>query len=141
MIRPLVLLALLAALVPTTAAPLRTQTDLACESFGPALKLECAVNIRTPEGAPLSGATVTLGASMPSVANARSVRPVMAAPGKKPGEYRGVLELETGGVYSVLVDIAGSARDRVARSVRVEACAANKRCPAVPVSESPPGKK
>ena len=88
------------------------------------------MRLRGADGAPLQGARVTLGATMPSMPMAHSVAPAVAAPTGQPGEYRGLLQLEMPGVWAVQVDVAGPLRDRAVRPLMVDACAAQQRCPA-----------
>lgn len=118
---------------PALAAP-RPAVDLQCVAFGAGPQLECTVRLRATDGAPLSGASVTLGATMPSMPMAHSVKPTTAAPSGQPGEYRGLLQLEMHGVWAVQVDIAGPVRDRVVRPLRVNECADGRRCPIEPAS-------
>ena len=122
----LVLGAALAA-AAAVAAP-RPQVDLQCEAFGMGPQLECTVRLRA-SGAPLVGAQVTLGASMPSMPMAHTVKPAAAAPPGQPGEYRGRLELQMTGVWAVQVDVAGPLRDRVVRPLRIDDCEGDRRCP------------
>lgn len=114
------------------AAAERAAVELRCESFGNGPQLECVARLRSADGAPLQGAKVTLGATMPSMPMAHSVAPAAAAPTGQPGEYRGLLRLEMPGVWAVQVDVAGPLRDRAVRSLRVDACAAQQRCVAGP---------
>ena len=123
---------LLCATLPAAAAP-RPQVDLQCEAFGMGPQLECTVRLRA-SGAPLVGAQVTLGASMPSMPMAHTVKPAAAAPTGQPGEYRGRLELQMNGVWAVQVDVAGPLRDRVVRSLRIDDCEGDRRCPVPPLS-------
>lgn len=111
------------------AAQSRPQVDLACESFGRGPQLDCTVRAMR-DGAPLDGAQVTLGATMPSMPAAHSVRPVPAAPTGRPGEYRGTMTLEMLGVWAVQVDVAGPVRDRAVRNLLIEGCDGDRRCPA-----------
>lgn len=119
------------ALGTANAAP-RPQVSLSCVAHGAGPQLECTVRAAR-EGTPLAGLQVTLGASMPSMPMAHSVRPVVAAPTGRPGEYRGVLALEMSGAWAVQIDLAGSARDRVVRTLAVEECEGDRRCPVQPV--------
>ena len=115
------------AALPVVAAP-RPQVDLQCEAFGIGPQLECTVYLRL-SGAPLAGAQVTLGASMPSMPMAHTVKLVAAVPTGQPGEYRGRLELQMNGVWAVQVDVAGPLRDRVVRPLRIDDCDDDRRCP------------
>lgn len=124
------LAALLLAAEAAVAAP-RPEVELRCVAFGMGPQLECTVRLRSA-GAPLSGAKVTLGASMPSMPMAHTVKPAIAAPTSNPGEYRGRVELEMNGVWAVQVDIAGPVRERVVRPLRIEDCDGDQRCPVGP---------
>ena len=85
-------------------------------------------------GAPLSGAQVTLGAAMPSMPMAHTVKPALAASTGQAGEYRGRLALEMNGVWAVQVDVAGPVRDRVVRRLRIDPCEGDRRCPVLAVA-------
>jgi hypothetical protein len=106
----------------------RVQADLSCEMVGSSLEIDCTVRLRR-HGQPLDGAEVTLGATMPSMPMAHSVRPAPAKPtGRAPGEYLGRLDLEMTGVWAVQVDVSGPARDRIVRRIRLEDCPQGRRC-------------
>lgn len=126
------LAALLSTLVPAAAQSRRPQVDLACEAHGMGPLLDCTVRLRTPDGKPLSGAAVTLGATMPSMPMAHTVKPVKALPTAAPGEYRGRLTLEMSGAWAIEIDLAGPVRDRVVRVLQAEECDGDGRCPAPP---------
>lgn len=123
---------LLCAALPAAATP-RPEVDLQCVVFGMGPQLECTVRLRAG-GAPLAGAQVTLGASMPSMPMAHTVQPAAATPTGRPGEYRGRLALEMNGVWAVQIDVAGPARDRVVRPLRIDDCEGERRCPAPPAT-------
>lgn len=111
----------------------RAVLQLQCESFGIGPQLDCLINLQA-SGAPLKDARVTLGAHMPSMPMAHSVKPVQAVATAQPGAYRATLELEMTGVWALQVDVAGPLRDRVSRSLRIEDCPDGKRCPVAPAS-------
>ena len=92
--------------------------------------LECLVNIQRRDGAPLNNPQVTLGAMMPSMPMAHTIRPVKAAPTGHPGEYKGTLELQMSGVWAVEVDLSGPVRDKVVRNFQVDDCSGTARCAA-----------
>lgn len=127
-------LLLIFALPPPASAAERVVADLDCVAFGSGPQLECTVRLRSADGRPLSGANVTLGATMPSMPMAHRVHPASATPTRTPGEYRGRLLLEMNGVWSVQVDISGPLRDRVVRTLQVDECEGERRCAADPVS-------
>ncbi len=137
----LVVAPLLAGLSLLAAAAPRPAVDLHCVSFGSGPQLECTVRLRDADGKPLAGANVTLGAMMPSMPMVHQVKPAAAAPTGTPGEYRARLELEMNGAWAVQVDIAGPVRDRVARTMQIDECEGDRRCPvhpAHPVHPVPP---
>ena len=121
------LLTVAAASSAAHAAP-RAQVDAACVAWGTGPMLECTVRVAR-EALPLDGLQVTLGASMPSMPMAHSVRPVKAVATGRPGEYRGTLELEMNGAWALQIDLAGALRDRVVRTFDVDECEGDRRCP------------
>lgn len=121
---------------PAVAAP-RATVELQCLAFGAGPQLECTVELRGADAQALSGAAVTLGASMPSMPMAHQVKPALAAPTGTPGQYRGRLTLEMSGAWAVQVDVSGPLRERFARTLRVDACEGERRCPALPVATQP----
>ena len=108
----------------------RPQVQLQCVSYGMGPMLECTAALQRADGSALEGAQVMLGALMPSMPMAHTIKPVKATPTGKPGEYKGTLELEMLGLWSVEVDISGPARDKVARPLMVHECKGDQRCPA-----------
>ena len=114
---------------PSTGRP---QVELQCVSYGMGPMLECTVNLKRRDGTPLDGAQVTLGALMPSMPMAHTVKPMKTTPTGTPGQYRATLELEMLGVWAVDIDISGPARDKVARNLVVHECKGNDRCAATP---------
>lgn len=126
--------------MPAPAAA-RTAVDLECVASGTGPQLDCTVRLRAAAGEPLTGATVTLGASMPSMPMAHHVHATPAQPTGAPGEYRGRLALEMSGAWTVQVDIAGPVRDRVARTLQVDDCEGSGRCPAIPIAGARPSAK
>lgn len=129
---------LLAAITSALAAP-RPLVDLHCVAHGSGPVLECTVRV-TADGAPLDAAKLTLGASMPSMPMAHSVKPVPATATGRPGEYRGSLQLEMNGDWAVQVDLAGPPRERVVRVLRVDECPGDRRCP-IALARSPVRKR
>jgi hypothetical protein len=113
-------------------ASARPQLELQCVSYGTGPMLECLVDLKRRDGAPLEGATVTLGGLMPSMPMAHTIRPVKAAATGRPGQYKATLELEMLGVWAVDVDITGPVRDKRSRNLVVHECEGNARCPATP---------
>ncbi len=126
------LVALLSTLLPVAAQSRRPQVELACEAHGMGPLLDCAVRLRASDGKPLTGVSVTLGATMPSMPMAHTVKPVKAQPTAVPGEYRGQLTLEMSGAWAIEIDLSGPVRDRVVRVLQAEECEGDGRCPAPP---------
>lgn len=114
----------------------RPQLDLRCESHGSGPLLDCVLLLRDAAGAPIRDATVTLGAAMPSMPMAHSIKPAAAAPTAVPGEYRARLELEMAGIWALQVDLARP-RERLVRTLEVADCAKGRRCAARPARMQP----
>ncbi len=114
----------------------RPDVALKCVSYGKGPMLDCVVDVKRAEGAPLDGAQLTLGAMMPSMPMAHTIKPMKAAPTGVPGQYKAPLELEMLGVWAVDVDIAGPLREKVSRNLLVHECKGNDRCAATPAKPS-----
>jgi hypothetical protein len=119
----------------SAAPPARALADLQCVSYGDGPKLECIVKLKSG-GVPLAGAQVTLGAHMPSMPMAHSVKPITATATTTAGEYRGILQLEMEGPWAVQIDVTAGAptpvRDRIVKSLQIFDCDPGKRCPTKP---------
>ncbi|MFY8104829.1 MAG: FixH family protein [Ramlibacter sp.] len=114
----------------------RPNVALKCVSYGTGPMLECVVDLKRRDGAPLDGAQLTLGALMPSMPMAHTVKPMKAAPTGVPGQYKATLELEMLGVWAVDVDVSGPVRDKVSRNLVVHECNGNDRCAATAAKPS-----
>ncbi|MSP97319.1 MAG: hypothetical protein EXR29_08885 [Betaproteobacteria bacterium] len=88
----------------------RAQGAIECKPMGTDFVYACTIRL-TQAGYPLTGVQVTLGADMPSMPMAHNVRPVQAAPGTEPGEYRAQLQLEMQGEWAVKVRLDGRVKD------------------------------
>ena len=88
------------------------QADLQCKATGTDFVYDCTVML-TRGGRPLEGVAVTVGADMPSMPMAHSVRPAQAAPGTKPGEYKARLDLEMPGEWAIKLRLGGPVRDQL----------------------------
>ena len=108
--RAVLLAALLFAAAPALAQ--RVQADLDCKPAKGLLTYDCTIRL-SRGGKPLEGAQVSVGADMPSMPMAHNVKPVKAAPGGKPGEYRARLELEMTGEWAVKLRLSGPVRDQL----------------------------
>jgi len=92
----------------------RASAVVDCKATPDALVYDCVIglsNART--GAPLQGATVTVGADMPSMPMAHNVPPVTAKPTARPGEYHARLALEMHGDWALRLIVAGPLRDQL----------------------------
>jgi hypothetical protein len=127
--------------VPVQAQPSgsRPEVSLQCVSFGRGPTLDCMVLLQRKDGTPLDGASIRLGALMPSMPMAHTITPINAAPTGKPGEYKAAIELEMPGVWAVEVDISGPIRDKVLRSLMVGDCKGSERCAAQPAKSRDKG--
>jgi hypothetical protein len=85
----------------------RVRADMACKFTGTDFVYDCVVRL-TP---PTAGVQVTIGADMPSMPMAHNVKPVRARPGKTPGEYRAMLDLDMTGEWAVKLRLSGAVRD------------------------------
>jgi len=97
----------------------RTDAGLKCKYSGTDFIYDCVIRL-SRGGEPLSGAQVSVGADMPSMPMAHSIKPVKARPGTKPGEYEARLDLEMQGEWAVKLRISGPVRDRVVKKVRFD---------------------
>lgn len=88
------------------------QASLDCKATGEDFVYDCTVRLMRG-GQPLQGAGVTVGADMPSMPMAHSVKPAKAKPGAKPGEYKFRLELEMLGEWTLKLRLAGPVRDQL----------------------------
>ena len=109
--------------------PARARVDLRCEARGLGPRIDCLVRLQQPDGTPMQGATLTLGASMPSMPLAHSVPRVVARPSGKIGEYTASLELEMSGVWALEIDVSAPVRERIVRVVRAQECEKTDPCP------------
>ena len=104
---------LLAFLVlPFAAFAQKTDAKLDCAYTGKDFTYDCKIRIERA-GEPLEGAQITIGADMPSMPLAHTVKPVRAQATKTPGEYRARLELEMTGEWAVKLRLAGPVRDQL----------------------------
>ena len=108
--RAIAFAALLLAAAPALAQ--RVHADLECRPAKGLLTYDCTIRL-SRGGKPLEGVQVSVGADMPSMPMAHNVKPVKAAPGDKPGEYRARLELEMSGEWAVKLRLSGPVRDQI----------------------------
>jgi hypothetical protein len=103
---------LILALLPPLALAQAPRADLACKATGTDFVYDCTIRL-SRGGEPLQGAQITVGADMPSMPMAHSVKPVKASPAATPGEYRARLDLEMLGVWAVKLRLSGPVRDQL----------------------------
>jgi YtkA-like len=103
---------LILGLIPALALAQSPKADLACKATGTDFVFDCTIRL-SRGGKPLEGASITVGADMPSMPMAHNVKPVKAQPGQTPGEYRATLDLEMLGVWAVKLRLAGPVRDQL----------------------------
>jgi len=103
-------LLLICVFLTTSAAAQRVDANLDCKYTGKDFIYDCVIRL-SRGGEPLSGAQLSVGADMPSMPMAHSIKPVKARPGKKPGEYAARLRLEMPGEWTVKLRLAGPVRD------------------------------
>jgi branched-chain amino acid transport system permease protein len=115
-------LAVLAAVAtPAGAADIRAKADVTCAPAKETLHYECRIKLTDARsGQPLNGVDVRIGADMPSMPGAHSVRPVKAAAGEEPGTYGARIALEMHGDWALRLDLAGPVRDRVIKVMRFD---------------------
>jgi hypothetical protein len=95
---------------PALALAQTPKADLRCKATGEDFVYDCSIMLMR-DGKPLEGAQVTVGADMPSMPMAHSVRPAKARPGTKPGEYKARLDLEMLGEWAIKLRLDGPVRD------------------------------
>ena len=114
-------------------AQVRAKADVECKPGPHKLQYDCVIklaNARTNE--PLSGLTLTIGADMPSMPGAHSVRPIVAKEDSDKGTYRALIGLEMHGDWALQLNLSGPIRDRVVKVLRFEGDR---------VGEAPPARK
>jgi hypothetical protein len=104
------LLLMLSAATPVAAQKVEAKMD--CAPAAEKLVYDCLIRLAR-DGKPLSGAQISVGADMPSMPMAHSVRPVKARAGKLPGEYLAKLEIEMHGDWAVKLRLSGPVRDQL----------------------------
>ncbi|MFN0160427.1 MAG: FixH family protein [Burkholderiales bacterium] len=90
----------------------RAQAAMDCAFTGTDFVYDCSIRL-SRGGQPLAGAEITVGADMPSMPMAHNVKPVKAAAGANPGEYKARLDLEMSGEWMVKLRLGGPVRDQL----------------------------
>lgn len=102
-------------------AQVRVKAAIACTPSAEKLHYDCVIKLANSRtGEPLSGASLAVGAEMPSMPGAHTVRPVNAAEDQDRGTYKARLVLEMQGDWAVRLDLSGAVRDRVVKLLRFE---------------------
>lgn len=97
-------------------APLNANFD--CRHAGPGPVYDCAIRLTEGRsGKPVPGASVTLGADMPSMPMAHNVRAVKAVPAEKSGTYSARLTLEMYGSWTLKLRIVGAKPELITKTM------------------------
>ena len=100
--------------VATARAADRANAAIDCKPAGAKFAYDCIIKLSNSRSAvPLEKADVTVGADMPSMPMAHNVKPVLAKPTGKPGEYEARLQLEMFGDWAVRLRVEGELRDQL----------------------------
>ncbi|ODT29158.1 MAG: hypothetical protein ABS54_05240 [Hyphomicrobium sp. SCN 65-11] len=107
--------ALLAGTTTSVLAADRARATLSCKALpSPEFAYDCTVDLANARtGAPLEGATIILGADMPSMPMVHNVPPFEFKTGDKPGRYQTHIQLDMYGPWAIKLRIAGPLRDEV----------------------------
>lgn len=105
---------LAATLVPATAAD-RAKATLDCKAApSPEFAYDCTLDLANARtGEPLDGATIVLGADMPSMPMAHNVPPFTFKSAGQPGRYQARIQLDMYGPWAIKLRISGTLRDEV----------------------------
>lgn len=94
----------------------RKDAEITCEPTEHRLVYDCTVMLtKRRSGEPVTDAEFTVGADMPSMPGAHSVRPVRAIPHDAPGLYGVRIHLEMHGEWAIRLDFTKPDRDRVVK--------------------------
>jgi len=110
---------LAATLLAATPAPAlaadRARATLECKALAsPEFAYDCTLDLANARtGAALEGATIVLGADMPSMPMVHNVPPFEFKPVDKPGRYQTRIQLDMYGPWAIKLRIAGPLRDEV----------------------------
>ena len=113
--KPLLATALLVATAAPALAADRAKATLECKALAsPEFAYECTLDLANARtGAPLEGATIILGADMPSMPMVHNVPPFEFKPGDKSGRYQARIQLDMYGPWAIKLRITGPLRDEV----------------------------
>jgi hypothetical protein len=99
-------------LFPVPALAQKVRSAMECKFTGTDFVYDCRIRLERG-GKPLEGVRVSVGADMPSMPMAHNVKPVVAAPGKGPGEYQAKLDLDMTGEWAIKLRLSGPVRDQL----------------------------
>lgn len=107
--------AVLAALSSPAIAADRAKATLDCKALpSPEFAYDCTLDLANARtGAALAGATIVLGADMPSMPMVHNVPPFEFKPAGKPGRYQSRIQLDMYGPWAIKLRITGPLRDEV----------------------------
>jgi hypothetical protein len=107
--------ALLAASIAPAAAADRAMAALDCKPApSPEFAYDCTLDLANARtGASLDGATIVLGADMPSMPMVHNVPPFTFEPAGKPGRYAARIQLDMYGPWAIKLRISGPLRDEL----------------------------
>jgi len=106
---------------PAHAAVQSLEANIKCQPTEADLIYDCLIQlVDARSAAPVAGASLTVGADMPSMPMAHNVRPVTAVAADMPGTYRARLALEMYGVWTVRLRIASPARDQITKTIEFQ---------------------
>lgn len=102
------------AAMPALAAD-RAKATLDCKAVAaPEFAYDCTLDVANARtGEPIDGATIILGADMPSMPMVHNVPPFAFTPAGKPGRYQARIQLDMYGPWAIKLRIAGPLRDEV----------------------------
>jgi hypothetical protein len=117
----LVAIVLMGCFLGAAQAQARTKADIACQPSGEKLTYDCTVKLADSRtGDALSGISLGVGADMPSMPGAHSIRPAKATELAEHGTYRARVTLEMHGDWALQLNLSGPRRDRIVKVLRFE---------------------
>lgn len=106
---------LVACAVQPAGAADRAKAMLDCKAVASAeFAYDCTLDVTNARtGQPVVGATIILGADMPSMPMVHNVPPFAFKPADKPGRYQARIQLDMYGPWAIKLRITGPLRDEV----------------------------
>jgi hypothetical protein len=102
------------AAAPAALAQERMGAEVTCSQVGTTMSYDCVLALKgKTSGQPIQGAAIVVGADMPSMPLAHSVKPVRAEPTGKPGEYRFRITLDMHGEWALKIRLAKPRQDLI----------------------------